>query len=279
MKRKENKYIIGTLVVLFILLSLLFIFVNDNRKLTIIESGIKDVSLSIFRVIKIPFDYTQDKIEEYNQKKNIYKKYKALKKQNEKLILENNKYNEIRNELNNLKSSLDIDSSLTDYDIINSSIILRDIGYWYDTLTIDRGENKGIKKDMAVITTKGLVGRVLKTTKTTSTIKLLTSINEDTKISVKIIDGDRSIYGLLTKFDYKKKTFLIEGISENIEIKNDLIVTTTGMDSIFPSGITIGRVVNTTKDNFDLSIYVEVKSDVDFDDLRYVMVAKRREIE
>lgn len=279
MKRKENKYIIGTLVVLFILLSLLFIFVNYNRKLTIIESGIKDISLSVFRVIKIPFDYTQDKIEEYNQKKDIYKKYKALKKQNEKLIIENNKYNEIRNELNNLKNSLDINSSLADYDTINSAIIFRDIGYWYDTLTIASGENKGIKKDMAVITTKGLIGRVLKTTKTTSTVKLLTSINEDTKISVKIIDGDRAIYGLLTKFDYKKKTFLIEGISENIEIKKDLLVTTTGMDNIFPSGITIGRVVNTTKDNFDLSIYVEVKSDIDFDDLRYVMVAKRRDIE
>jgi len=275
MKKKNSKYIIGIIVTIFILLSLLFVFVNDNRRLTIIESFIKDISSSITKVVNIPIDYFKDQIIIEKEKQEIYKKYKSLKKQNEKLELENSKYKESVNELNNLKKSLNLTDNFSDYEKINSSVIQRDVGYWYDTITIDKGSSSGVKEEYAVVTKEGLVGKITKTSNLTSTVKLLTSITEETKISVKITDGEDNIYGLLTKYDEKTKNFIIEGIAENKEIKKDLIVTTTGLDNIFPSGIVIGKVTDVSKDNFDLTTFVYVKSNINFDDLRYVIVAKR----
>jgi len=179
------------------------------------------------------------------------------------------------NELNNLKKSLNLTDNFSDYEKINSSVIQRDVGYWYDTITIDKGSSSGVKEEYAVVTKEGLVGKITKTSNLTSTVKLLTSITEETKISVKITDGEDNIYGLLTKYDEKTKNFIIEGIAENKEIKKDLIVTTTGLDNIFPSGIVIGKVTDVSKDNFDLTTFVYVKSNINFDDLRYVIVAKR----
>ena len=53
------------------------------------------------------------------------------------------------------------------------------------------------------------------------------------------------------------------------------MVMTTGLGSNFPAGIYIGKVVNITTDNFDLTKIVEVKSDVNFDDINYVTILKK----
>ena len=48
------------------------------------------------------------------------------------------------------------------------------------------------------------------------------------------------------------------------------------MGAIFPSGLIIGKVKKVTTDNFDLSKVALVKSPVNFDDLDYVTVLKRK---
>ena len=48
------------------------------------------------------------------------------------------------------------------------------------------------------------------------------------------------------------------------------------MGTIFPSGLIVGKVKEVTTDNFDLSKVVEVKSSVDFNDIDYVTVLKRK---
>ena len=95
------------------------------------------------------------------------------------------------------------------------------------------------------------------------------------KISVKIKVSDEYYYGLLTGYDKDKKTYIIEGISNNIDIPNDSVVTTTGMSEIFPSGILIGKVSESNTDNFELSKIIYVKTDVNYDNIEYVTVLKR----
>ena len=63
-----------------------------------------------------------------------------------------------------------------------------------------------------------------------------------------------------------------------MEIKEESLVTTTGIGDIFPSGIVVGKVVGISTDNFDLSSVLEVKSNVDFDAINYVAVLKRKDI-
>lgn len=268
-----KKKIILSVIIIFILLFLLIIFVNDKRKLTVIESVSKDGLTFINKIVNVPINFVSDKFNEYKIKNDIYKKYDKLKdKVNDYELLEQ-KYNETYKELNDLKANLNIKDSLIDYEIIDAYVINRNVGYWYDTLTINKGKNDSILEGMAVINNRGLIGIVTKTTYTTSTIKLLTGIDNKNRVSVKIKVDDEYLYGILSNYD--NGYFIIEGISDNREIPVNSLVTTTGLDNKFASGIEIGTVYKTVSDNFDIARKVYIKSNVNFGDIDYVMVLKR----
>lgn len=268
-----KKNIIISICVLFVVLFLLIVFINDKRNLTTPEKVIKDVFLNITKVIDVPVNYVKSKINEMEIKNDIYNKYDKLKDKLKNYELLEQKYNETNKELNDLKNNLNIKDSLIDYEIIDSFVINRDVGYFYDTLTINKGSNDKIEEGMAVINNKGLIGKIIKTTYTTSTVKLLTGINKNNRISVKIKVNDDYLYGILS--EYKNGYFIIEGISDNRNIPKDSVVTTTGLDNKFASGIEIGYVEKTVTDNFEISRRVYIKSFVNFGNVNYVMVLKR----
>jgi len=268
-----KKNIILSLITVFLLLFLLVVFVNDKRNLTVIESISKDSLIFVNKIVNIPFNFITEKINEIKIKNNIYKKYDKLKDKLNKYELLEQKYNETSKELNDLKNNLNIKDSLIDYEIIDAYVVNRNVGYWYETLTINKGKNDSIEEGMAVVNSKGLIGKITKTTYTTSTVKLLTGINNTNRVSVKIKINDEYLYGILS--NYEDGYLIIEGISDTREIPVNSIVTTTGLDNKFASGIEIGKVVKTVTDNFEVARKVYIKSNVNFDDINYVMVLKK----
>ena len=277
-RRIKKYYVIIILLIISILLLIFSFIIKDKRNLSIIEKTIKDTTLSINKTINIPINYIEDKIKEYKSKHKLYEKYEKLIKKYDKVKLMETKYEEAEKEIKDLKKVLELNNTLSESSYMNATIINRNIGYWYNTITIDKGEKDGVEKDMAVINNDGLIGIVTKTSKLNSTVKLLTTTDTNSKISVKIkVDEDNYIFGLLVGYDKDKKSFIIEGIANNTEIPISSMVTTTGLGNNFPSGILIGRVDKITKDNFDLARTVLVKSSVDFDNINYVTVLKKDE--
>ncbi len=278
-KKLEKKYIILiVLVCVAIFLGVVTKIVNEDRKLNPLEQGVKDIVISINKVINVPINYVKNKITEANEKEDLYNKYKKLQEQVDSYYNNVAKINELEKENKELKKLLEIDYTLSDYTYLNALVVNRNIGYWYNTITIDKGRNSGITENIPVVNGVGLVGKIIKTTNFSSTIKLLTSEELNSKISIKIKVDDKHIYGLLTGYKKDKNRFIIEGISEDIEIPVDALVTTTGMGDVFPSGIIIGKVKSVGTDNFDLAKIVEVESSVDFNDISFVTVLKRKAI-
>ncbi len=276
--RNRKYYPIIVLVIVSAMLLLFSVIINDKRNLTIIEKIFKDTTLSINTLAMKPINVLEDKIKEYNSKQKLYEKYEKLSEKYSKVELMETKYEEAKKEINDLKKVLNLNNTLSENSYMNATVITRNIGYWYNNITIDKGEKDGVKKDMAVITNDGLVGTVIKTSNLNSTVKLLTTSDTNNKISVKIKIGENEyLYGLLTGYNKEKKCFIVEGISENTDIKKGSIITTTGLGNGLPSGILIGRVESISKDNFDLARTVLVKSSVDFDDISYVTVLKKEE--
>lgn len=278
MVKYKKYYPIIVLVILSIMLLLFSNIIKDRRKLTIVEKVFKDTTLSINTLMMKPVNLINDKIKEYNSKQKLYKKYEKLSEKYSKVELMETKYEEAKKEINDLKKTLNLNNTLSESSYMNATVITRNIGYWYNNITIDKGKKDGIEKDMAVITNDGLIGVVIKISNLNSTVKLLTTTDTNNKISVKIKIGDNEfLYGLLTGYNKKKKCFIVEGISENTDIKKGSMVTTTGLGNQFPSGILIGRVESISKDNFDLARTILVGSSVDFDDISYVTVLKKGE--
>jgi len=275
-QKTDKKYIILIiLVILAIILGIISSSLASNRKLTPVEALIKDSVLYINKIINIPLDFIIDKIDEANAKDDIYHKYTLIKKQLDNINLNNAKMLELETELARLEQLLKLNSSMTEYEVLNANVINRNIGYWYNNLTLDKGSNSGIKLDMAVITPDGLIGKITQVTSFTSTVKLLTSEDINNKVSVKIKTPNKDIYGLISSYDKNNNLLIIDGISDDDEIPFGSTVVTTGLGGVFPSGLLVGTVSNTGTDNFELAKTVSVKSLVDFNDISYVSVLKR----
>lgn len=263
-KKNDKKKIIFLLIILLIILVSLVIMIDDNRKLTRVEKFIKDGGITISNFVSTPF---------LSIKKTFFTESKEnYDKQIEEL--ENQGINsEILNENKKLKEQLELNNTLSEREYINATVINRNVAYWFNEITINKGSKAGIKEGMAVINSSGLIGKIIKVSDYTSIVKLLTDEHMINKISVKIEYDDKFVYGLLS--NYKDGQFIIDGISNNIEIKENAKVVTSGLTDLFPSGILIGYVKEITSDNFDLAKSLKVTSDVDFDDIYYVTILIR----
>ncbi len=277
-RKFDKRYLlILIIIILAILLIVLSVSLNKDRNLSIPEQIIKDAGTLVVQIVEAPVNFVKNLINESTEKNNIYEKYQELKNKEEQIdrvVAENENLTE---EIEKLKKQLELNTVLSDMVYKNATIVHRNIGYWYNEVTIDKGKKDGIEKGMAVINNDGLVGTVTKTSNSNSTVKLLSNENMSDKISVKISINDTYVYGLISNYDDSTNTYTVEGISENVDIPEGANVVTTGMGNDFPSGLLIGTVTEVTTDHFDLSKVAEVKSAVDFDSLDYLTVLKRKD--
>lgn len=278
MNYKKNKFkyiVLIVVVVLAIIIGLTARSIREDKDLNFFEKAVKDTVNFVGGILYAPIDFVKDKIDLQKEKDAIYKKYKKVEDEKKKEKSYLSTIEELEKEIDDLKAALDLNSVLSEYTCINATVINRNVGYWYNTITIDKGSKQGIKEGMAVVVKEGLIGRIIKVSNYNSTVKLLSTEDLNNKISVKInIDG-KSVYGLLSSYDYDKNIYIVEGISDSDKIEEDSYVTTTGLSEMFPSGILVGSVKKVVVDKYDLTKVVEVTPAVDFDDITIVTVLKR----
>lgn len=274
-KGKNKRYIVlAILIVIAFMIVITTKSIKENRDLNFFEKAIKDSTTFVMNIANKPVEFIKDKLKENKEKNQMYKEYKKLKSKAEKSDLYLARIEELESEIDDLKENLDLET-ITGYKEINATVVNRNVGSWYNTVNINKGSKSGIKEGMAVITNKGLIGKIINVSNFTSTVKLLTTDELSNKISVKIQLDDKSVYGLLTSYDKKKNVYLVEGISDNDEINVGSKVVTTGLSEIFPSGILVGEVKKVTKDKYELAKALEVTPSVDFDDVNIVTVLDR----
>ncbi len=183
---------------------------------------------------------------------------------------------ELRDEIQELKKLNDLSTTLTEFDKVSATIIERNKMYWFNTITINKGKSSGIKEDMAVISSSGLIGRIYKVGKTTSEIKLITTNDINHKISVMIKSQDDTLYGILSGYNNIDNYLEVTSVNRDIPIIEGSFVYTSGMGGIFPSGILIGSVKNIEKDKYNVSKIIEVTPSANFNDTKFVNVLIRK---
>ena len=278
-KRKEFEkryFIIIAIVAVGLLLVILSVALKNDRKLNPAEKFIKDSGNFVINIVSFPGNFVKDKIRKSHEKNEIYKKYKDLKNKEKKIKSVVAETDNLKDEIKKLKKQLELNQVLSDKVYKNATVINHNIDYWYDEVTIDKGKKDGISENMAVVNYQGLIGKISRVSNHVSVVKLLASKTSGDKISVKIKVNDGYVYGLISKYNIKDNTYTVEGISDNIDIPKNADVVTTGMGDIFPSGLLIGHVKKVSTDNFDLSSVAIVTSSVNFDNIDYVSVLKRK---
>lgn len=278
-KRKSipKKYVLMMVIILIIIILVLFSFtLKRERKLNKVEAFFKDGLIYTEKIITYPFNYIKNVVEDYRELKNVKKDNDILEISTSRIESIESENIELRRQLEALKEELNITYTLSDYEYLNATVISRNVGYWYNKITIDKGTYNGVKKDMVVINSSGLIGKVIRTTTFTADVRLLTTSDTNNKISVHISNGDNNLYGLINGYDYENNILELEGISNTRDVNIGDYVYTSGLGGIFPSGILIGSVTEITTDSYDLAKIIKVKPASDFNNLNYVSILKRK---
>lgn len=273
----SKKYILITVIILIILLLIIFSFtLKEDRKLSKAESLLKDGLTYSEKIITYPFNYIKENIKEYKKLKDVNKNNNILETSIDRIDSIEAENIELRRQLETLKEELNINYTLSDYEYLNATVVSRNVGYWHNKITINKGTYNGVEKDMVVISSKGLIGKVIKTSTFTSDVRLITTSDTSNKISVHISNGDNNLYGLINSYDYNKNVLELEGISNTKDVNIGDYVYTSGLGGVFPTGILIGIVEEITTDSYDLAKIIKVKPSADFNDINYVSILKRK---
>lgn len=175
-----------------------------------------------------------------------------------------------------LKKALKLQNTLTDYVGIPGSVISRSSDTWSDLLTINRGRTAGVRKNMAVMSGGGLIGRVLEADQTTAKVELITTSDKQANrfsVQARGTNG-KMVHGIITVAG--RDTLAFTQASESNLLKKGARVYTSGLGGKSPKGLLVGTVLKTTKDSFGLSDLIQIKPAGELNDPSVVTVVERR---
>lgn len=258
-KKRKKKKIIITCIVIFVSFFLLFYSLSSTRKLSVVESFLKDAAVSIQKIVMMTFtslnaEKDEDATESYVIQKNINV--------------------HLEEEIEQLRKALDLNQTLTGYEVVNATVINRNRSYWYQTLTIDKGKKAGLADNMVVITKDGLIGKLQKVTNYSSEVKLITANDINNKVSVSIATTDGETDAILSGYNQEEGLVEISSVDSQVPIQVGDVVTTSGLGGMFPRGIYIGTVEKIESDKYGLSKTLGVKTTQNFNNIHYVTVLK-----
>ncbi len=102
---------------------------------------------------------------------------------------------------------------------------------------INRGADKGLKPNMAVITPEGVVGKIITVHPATAEVLLLTH----QKSGVGALVADSRVHGILKGDGTQTVQFAYVPNEEEITVGSLLL--TSGQDQVFPKGLPVGKII------------------------------------
>jgi rod shape-determining protein MreC len=217
--KKNRKFL--SILFLFILLFWLLTIQVKNGRFTFMERPVLAISGFFERIISWPFNTVVSIGKGYVLLVGTQQENQRLRTENDKMLLENAVMNELQLENERLRDALDFKRLYPPTDVM-AQVIGKESSPASSTITLNKGADQGIRKDMAVITAHGVVGKVHAVLPGTSKVLLLT--DPGCTIAVRVMRNRE------------------EGLLE----AGDLLVT-SGLDGVFPKGLAVARVVNVSK--------------------------------
>jgi rod shape-determining protein MreC len=260
---KERKNLTVLIALIFFQFLLISMQVPIGEKASIFEKTVFSVFSPIRHGILSFFGAIGNVWENYFYLRNVQDQNEEL---NEEIFYLRQENNLLRNALQMFRNEREIQENLLKMheNILPARVIGLDPSNFYKSVIINRGTLDGLKKNMIVVDKNGnLVGRIIDSISLKEArVQLVT----DNASGISVFT-QRRIQGILVgdgEGQCLMKYVLATTTSDEISEGEDLI--TTGYDRIYPSGITVGRIVSITTDN---SIHKHIIVDPYFD-FRYL---------
>lgn len=208
------------------------------------------------------------------EKINNVNEYFDLKTKNDELAIENGRLKSLLFNLKDTtKANFDSIKGVKKTDIIISKVIKNSYSLQENFLTINSGENEGVKPDMGVINSLGIVGIIDNTSANYATV--LSILNVKSQINAKVKKSNH--FGSLV-WDGRSTGFvqLIDVPRLATVRKGDTIVT-GAQSTIFPENINIGTIDKIYNDTETNVFKIDIRLFNDMTSLGHVYIIKNKD--
>jgi rod shape-determining protein MreC len=144
-------------------------------------------------------------------------------------------------EADRLREVLDLRQILP-FETVVAEVVARDGLPWFRTLTLNKGTRAGVVLDAPVITSWGVVGRVVAVGPYAARVQLL--IDRDSGVGV-LIERSR-VAGVVSGQipDARTPQLVMKYVPSVADVEPGDVVVTSGLDRLFPKGLLVGRVAS-----------------------------------
>lgn len=270
-----NKRLIILLVSLIILVSLIGYSLSDKQNISRPEQFVKDIVGFGQSIISKPAYAIAGFLSNVEELQNTYTENQKLKARLEGLATLEKEIADLKKENEELRDVLGKTENLRDYQPIQATVISRTPDRWYERIVINKGNKSGVSPNMAVMTSKGMIGKVISTSEMTATVELLTSENTRNRVSAEIqgaSDDQDSIYGFINGYDKDLKMLIMKDLPIDQEIEKGQNIITSGLGGVFPKGLDIGKIHELEMDRNGLTQTAYVEPSAEFYGFEHVMV-------
>lgn len=181
----------------------------------------------------------------------------ALRVENDALKLTISQLQSRASEADRLAALLNFKQAHKEVPTVGARVIAASAGTASRTIEIDRGERDGIRRNMAVITPDGAVGKVIEVFRSTAQVLLLT--DKEGGAGAMLVDSRTQgpVGGT------GEPTLLMKYVATDEKVEVGEKIVTSGMDKIFPRDVPIGTVVEVKPGNPFKQIRVQPSARLD----------------
>jgi rod shape-determining protein MreC len=149
---------------------------------------------------------------------------------------------------------------------VGARVIGGDSSGWVRGIVVDQGSSSGVREGMAVIHAQGLVGQVVSVSSSSSRVLLVS----DHASGVDVLHEPSRARGVVEGAGEQvcELTFL----TKDVQVKPGDAVITSGMDTVYPKGVLVGRISRVGQSAGALFQTIEVEPAVDFSKIEEVLI-------
>jgi rod shape-determining protein MreC len=273
----RRRLAVGSLVLLSLILITVSFRSADDGTLT----GVQDVGASVLRPFAVGFErlaqpfrdvygWTDSLLDARSEAERLSAENRELRQEviRSEFALQENEF------LRDLSDYIDGPRFPDDFHPLVAEVISRPGVAFAQAIVIAAGSNDGVRVDDPVMNADGLVGTVTRVTARTALVQLLT----DQEAAASALDVRTGAQGIVRHARGTRETLVLDRVrKQDVIRRGDEIVTAgwraSGLSSIYPKGIAIGRVTSVGQTDTDLFQQVQVDPYVDFGALDAVIVA------
>jgi rod shape-determining protein MreC len=144
-----------------------------------------------------------------------------------------------------LRQMLHFKQSAPQWQLLAATVTGRSPLSWSEQVTLSIGSQEGVKRNMPVLNQAGaLVGRIESVAQISSVAVLITSPDSADGVSALALVKGQQPYGIVTGAPTLHNRLIMQFISQSgADVKIGDQVITSGLSTIYPKGIVIGKVV------------------------------------